>query len=109
MTTPDTIPKPATDDQADFQKRLAALAERGQAKLREFEQTGHLSETHKNLADRFKTRHEAVGRKLNTLPRSGEGWDSVKEELERDYKALSDDVHSFTESMDADAMKNKNR
>lgn len=98
-----------TTGRSDFEQRFEALSRRVDEKLRELHKTGTFSETNKKLADRFKSRREEVAYKLNAVPRSGTRWSRLKEELVRDFKALSDDLRTFENSMDADAMKNRNR
>lgn len=92
-----------------FETKLKALSAKIDDRLRVFRSTGQLSSDDKGLADSLEARHAAVLGKLNTIPRDADGWASVKEEFERDYHALSEEVRNIEAKLDGDAMRFQNK
>jgi deoxyadenosine/deoxycytidine kinase len=85
--------------------RLDEFSHRLDARTREFEQRGELSDLHRSLLGQIEGRHQRLQAKVAAAEAGGSTWDVVKAEFERDFSSVQDDLLLIDERLDADQMK----
>ena len=85
--------------------RLDEFSRRLDARTREFEQRGELSDLHRSLLGQIEGRRQGLQAKLASAEASGSTWEVVKAEFERDFSSIHDDLLLLDERLDADQMK----
>jgi hypothetical protein len=84
---------------------LAAFSRRLKAKIQEFHDRGTFSDTHEAFVTRLLQGHAAIEAKLESAVRSGAGAAATKNEIERDFNALTEDFGHLEERLHAESMK----
>ena len=85
--------------------RLDEFSHRLDARTREFEQQGEMSDLHRSLLGEIDGRRQRLQAKLAAAEASGSTWKVIKAEFERDFSSIQDDLLLIDERLDADQMK----
>jgi hypothetical protein len=92
-------------NQDALRERLDALSRRIEASMRKFAWRGELTANMQTDHDGFITRSASINQKINDAITSGDSWDVIKYELERDFSSLSQDFEQFVKRLDDEQMK----
>jgi deoxyadenosine/deoxycytidine kinase len=85
--------------------RLDEFSRRLDARTREFEQRGEFSDLHRSLLDQIEARRQGLQAKLASAEASGSTWEVVKDEFQRDFSSIHDDLLRIDERLDTEQMK----
>jgi hypothetical protein len=85
--------------------RLDEFSRRLDARTREFQDRGELSDVHQSLVSQIQGRRDRLQARLASAEASGSAWQVIKAECERDFAAIDDDLLLLNERLDAGQMK----
>jgi hypothetical protein len=85
--------------------RLDALSGRIDRKVRELKERGAFSGAHNAGMEDIRRRSAAIQKKLDAAITSGDRWNMLKYEVERDFHSLNEDFEQFERRLDAGAMR----
>jgi hypothetical protein len=85
--------------------RLDEFTQRLDACTREFKETGELSDLHQSLLRQIQGRHDRMQAKLAAVEAKGSAWDVIRNEFERDFRSIYDDLLLLDDRLDAGQMK----
>ena len=89
--------------------RLDEFSQRLDARTREFQERGELSDAHQALMSQIQERRDRLQARLASVEATGSEWDVIRVECERDFGSIHDDLLLLDERLDADQMKQARR
>jgi hypothetical protein len=97
---------PVTTREPDaLRDRLDALSGRIDRKVRELNERGAFSGARGAGMEEIRRRSAAIQKKLDAAITSGDRWNMLKYEVERDFHSLNEDFREFERRLDASATK----
>ena len=97
------------DNQSKLDDRLASLSRRIGERVRQLKENGRFSDEFERVAADIQARQTHLNARVSAAIDSGESWDVIKTELERDYSSLFDNVTHFEQQIEADFAKSSGR
>jgi hypothetical protein len=89
--------------------RLDEFSQRLDARTREFQERGELSDVHQALMSQIHERRARLQGRLASVEATGSAWDVIRVECERDFSSIHNDLLLLDERLDADQMKQGRR
>jgi len=93
------------NNHVELDNRLALLSRRIAERVRQLKEHGRFTDEFERVAGDIEARQKHLNARVSATIDSGENWDRIKAELERDYSSLFDNVASFEQQIEADFAK----
>ena len=93
------------DKHIELDDRLASLSRRIAERVRQLKEHGRFTDEFERVTSDIEARQKRLNARVSAAIESGEDWDLVEAELERDYSSLFDNVASFEQQIEADFAK----
>ena len=93
------------DNRPELDDRLTSLSRRIAERVHQLKEHGRLTDEFERVASDIEARQKHLNARVSAAIDSGDNWDLMKTELERDYSSLFDNVTSFEQQIEADFAK----
>ena len=93
------------DNRTELDDRLALLSRRIAERVDQLKEHGRFTDEFERVASDIRARQKHLNARVSAAGESGESWDLIKAELERDYSSLFDNAASFEQQIEADFAK----
>lgn len=95
----------SANNKSELDDRLAALSQRIAERVRQLKEYGRFTDEVERVTSNIEARHKRLNARVSAAIESGEDWDLIKAEFERDYSSLFDNLASFEQKIEADFAK----
>ena len=99
----------AHDDIAKFRARLDAFSDKLARKREEYALNGQFGDVHKQLWDRIEARHGRLHHWAASAALRERLWSTIRDQLARDFEAVSEDFERSLERIDQEASITRDR
>jgi DNA-binding GntR family transcriptional regulator len=97
------------DDIAKFRARLDAFSDKLARKREEYAHNGQFGDVHRQLWDRIEATHARLHHRAASAALRQGLWSTVRDQLARDFEAVSEDFERSLERIDQEASTTRDR